>query len=187
MEKTALLIVLLGATLLAYKPITQYFGASKNCSCDGIEDFVAWAEGKEYCVYKDSLGIPTIGIGFNLQRGDARTLITNVGADFDKILAGTQCLSDSQISKLFSYDLKWADEGAKNCISSYSTHPKCIQEVLTDMTFNMGKSSLCSWHNFQSQLASHDYASASANMKSTKWCGQVGRRCTRDAGLVHDC
>jgi GH24 family phage-related lysozyme (muramidase) len=31
---------------------------------------VAESEGNKSCVYKDSLGIPTIGIGFNLKRGD---------------------------------------------------------------------------------------------------------------------
>mmetsp|Transcript_7172 Transcript_7172/g.8082 ORF Transcript_7172/g.8082 Transcript_7172/m.8082 type:complete len:188 (-) Transcript_7172:55-618(-) len=187
MEKTSLVIILLGVALLAYSPITQYLSTDKSCTCDKIEEFVSWAEGKEYCVYKDTLDIPTIGIGFNLQRSDAKGLIEDAGANFDKILAGTQCLTDSQITKIFTYDLTWAESGAKSCISSYSTHSKCIQEVLIDMTFNMGKGSLCKWPKFQSQLASHDYNSAAANMKVTKWCGQVGRRCTRNVDLVQTC
>ena len=34
------------------------------------------SEGKRPCVYKDSLGIPNIGIGFNLQRSDARSKVS---------------------------------------------------------------------------------------------------------------
>ena len=34
------------------------------------------SEGKLPCVYTDSLGISTIGIGFNLKRSDARRKIS---------------------------------------------------------------------------------------------------------------
>lgn len=46
-------------------------------------------------MYKDSLGIPTIGIGFNLKRSDAPKLIAGVGANYNKILAGSECLNDN--------------------------------------------------------------------------------------------
>ena len=88
---------------------------------------------------------------------------------------------------MFNNDLQWAKSGAQQCVPSFSTHHSCIQRVLIDMTFNMGKTSLCSWPNFVKQLKSHDYNGAYNNMKSTKWCGQVKSRCTRNAGLVRDC
>jgi len=50
-------------------------------------------EGNESCVYDDSEGIPTIGIGFNLQRSDAPSLIAGVGADYNSVLSGSQCLT----------------------------------------------------------------------------------------------
>jgi len=54
---------------------------------------VATYEGNESCVYDDSMGIPTIGIGFNLQRSDAPSLIAGVGADYNSVLSGSQCLT----------------------------------------------------------------------------------------------
>jgi hypothetical protein len=42
-----------------------------SCFCGDIEDMIAESEGTRECVYNDSLGIPTIGIGFNLRRSDA--------------------------------------------------------------------------------------------------------------------
>jgi len=55
------------------------------------------------------------------------------------------------------------------------------------MTFNMGKTALCGWPNFVSQLGAKNYAAAASNMHSTKWCGQVGNRCTRDTNIVKAC
>ena len=140
MEKTALVVILLGIALLAYSPITElYKDELKSCSCGSIQDMVAWAEGNKACVYKDSLGIPTIGIGFNLKRSDARKLITSIGANYDSVLSGSQCLTPAQITSLFNNDLAWAKSGAQSCVPSFSSHHKCIQNVLMDMTFNMGK------------------------------------------------
>lgn len=47
---------------------------------------IAESEGSRSCVYNDSLGIPTIGIGFNLKRSDAPTLIAGLGLSYDKVL-----------------------------------------------------------------------------------------------------
>jgi len=64
-------------------------------SCSGIEDMIAEAEGKRTCMHHDSLGIPTIGIGFNLKRSDAPSLINGVGANYNKVLAGSECLNNN--------------------------------------------------------------------------------------------
>jgi len=49
---------------------------------------IAESEGNKPCMYKDTLGHPTIGIGFNLDRSDAREKITSVGADYDNVKSG---------------------------------------------------------------------------------------------------
>jgi len=46
-----------------------------SCSCEDVETMIAANEGKRTCVYKDTAGHPTIGIGFNLDRGDAKSII----------------------------------------------------------------------------------------------------------------
>ena len=114
MEKSIIAVLLVGAALIGYGTISGYFGSEEvgACSCDGIQDFVAWAEGKKACVYKDSKGIPTVGIGFNMQRSDARSIFSKYGIDYDAVLSGKKCLTESQISSLFNNDLSWANSGA---------------------------------------------------------------------------
>jgi GH24 family phage-related lysozyme (muramidase) len=189
MEKTLLVVLLLGTALISYGSISGYFdsGDLKACSCDTIQGMVAWAEGNKSCVYKDSLGIPTVGIGFNMKRGDARTIFANNGINYDNVLSGKTCLTPAQVTALFNNDLAWARRGAGNCIPNLLSHHQCIQNVLIDMTFNMGERSLCGWPIFTSQIQRKDYADAADNMQSTRWCGQVGRRCTRNVGLVRSC
>ena len=85
-----------------------------------------------------------------MERGDSKSILSGMGINYNDVLSGKKCLSESEITTIFNKDLVWAEAGAKNCVPSYSSHSKCIQNVLVDMTFNMGKSSLCSWPNFVS-------------------------------------
>ena len=190
MEKIALVVLLLGAALLSYGPVSEMFKTPTDvgsCTCPNIEDLVAQAEGKRKCVYKDSLGIPTIGIGFNLKRGDAPKLISSLGLDYNKVLSGAQCLTDAQISKLFLNDLSWAKQGGANCIPGFTSLPNCVQEVVIDMTFNMGMYSLCSWETLKADLKGKNYRAAASYIKGTLYCKQVGTRCTRNTNILTSC
>ena len=84
------------------------------------------------------MGVEIIGIGFNLRRVDAPKLITSLGLNHDSVIRGEQCLTDEQISKLFSHDLEWATAGAKKCVSTFDSHHPCVQNVLIDLTFILG-------------------------------------------------
>ncbi len=55
---------------------------------------VAQAEGKRSCVYIDTMGHPTIGIGFNLDRSDAPSICSKFGIDYTAIRNGSKCLTD---------------------------------------------------------------------------------------------
>ena len=72
-------------------------------------------EGKRACVYIDTRGHPTVGIGYNLDNSGARAAIAAVGADYDKVRAGTQCLTDTQIMRLFEPSYQSAVSSARDC------------------------------------------------------------------------
>lgn len=75
------------------EPVEEDFLLQGSCSCDSIQNMVAQAEGNKPCMYVDTAGHPTIGIGFNLDRGDARSIITSLGLNYDNVRAGKTCLS----------------------------------------------------------------------------------------------
>jgi GH24 family phage-related lysozyme (muramidase) len=113
-------------------------GDDRTCIVHDIVGLITGHEGKKSCVYKDSRGIPTIGIGFNLKVGGAKLAISNVGADYDKVLSGAQCLSDSQIMQLFEPSYEAAVYGAKGVVSSFNSLCCEVQAVMTDMAYNLG-------------------------------------------------
>ena len=173
--------------ILSFLILASFSLISRGCSCDDIQTMVSESEGNRPCVYTDTLGHPTIGIGFNLDRSDARSVCSALGIDYDAIRSGSECLTSDQITQIFNQDLQTATQGAENCVPSFDSQPNCVQNVLIDMTFNMGASSLCSWPNFIKQLGNGDYNGAAQNMEGSKWCGQVGNRCTRDSGIMVSC
>ena len=158
-----------------------------DCTCSNLDDFVTWAEGKRGCVYKDPGGIKHIGIGFNLQRAGARDTFLKAGLNYDSALNGQYCLTDSEMKSLFNNDIQWARDGARNCVPSFDSQPLWVQNVLIDMTYNMGGTSLWKWPKFVQQIGSRLYESAAKNMASTKYWGQVGNRCTRNQEVLRRC
>lgn len=81
-----------------------------------VKNFITDHEGAVPYVYDDATGRrwnpnkpkgnPTVGIGFNLNRPDAREMLKKVGADYDKLLKGEDALSDSQQRELLSLSVK---------------------------------------------------------------------------------
>lgn len=116
--------------------------------------FIRRHEGCKTNMYRDSKGHPTVGVGFNLDRPDARRRLQGVGADYEKVYKGIQALTAEQIDSLFEQDVADAIRAARQGVDSArkwawhgKTYPKCTtfdmlpQEaklVAVDMAFNVG-------------------------------------------------
>jgi len=143
---------------------------------DDILNFIKQHEGVRPHVYLDSKGIPTVGIGFNLLRPDAKSMISNLGLDYDKVLSGTQDLSDQQMHNLFSACLKIAYADAKKYIPSFDNLPRDIKLGILDLSFNLGFNRLSKFTKTKEFIVRGDYRSAANELKNSKWATQVGKR-----------
>ena len=110
-------------------------------------------EGYHTCVYKDSFGHPSVGVGFNLDKESARAEIAKVGADYDKVLAGSQCLNDSQIRQLFDMDMAVAVACAQGFVSGIGS---TAESAVADMAFILGCDGMDGFVIFRSLLEKHD-------------------------------
>ena len=132
------------------------------------------------CVYNDPRGIPTIGVGFNLKKPGAKGEIESVAANYNDVLNGRECLNDSQIEILFNKDMKTAVSCASSWLNNWSSLGVSPQSAVADMAFNMGCTKLHEFIKMRSAILQKDFQEAAAEMRNSRWCGQVGIRCSRD-------
>lgn len=156
-------------------------GAAAGSTCDA-RSLITKHEGSRSCVYIDTTGNPTVGIGYNLNDSTARSDLAAVGADYDKVRAGTECLTQDQIMKLFEPSYQRAVSSAESAVSSFNSLCCNVQEVITDMSYNLG--SLSSFTTFVSLINSGSWAQAAQDGRGTAWCSQVGSRCSDDMDRV---
>lgn len=141
-------------------------------------------EGKRDQKYIDTRGIPTIGVGFNLNKPGADARLKQVGANPIKIKAGKAKLTDSQIQTLLVDDLEQAQEDAKSLIANFDKLPQTVQGVLIEMAFNLGRTRLSEFKRFLSNVSTGKWAAAAGEMLRSDWKAQVGDRATTLANLI---
>jgi len=130
---------------------------------DRLKEMLVKHEGLRLTVYRDSIGLPTIGVGRNLQdRGisepEAMILlandITNVLADLDRALPWWRQLSENR------------------------------QLVLADMCFNLGISRLMGFKNALQAAQEGRWSDAAHEMLDSRWAAQVGSRAVELADMM---
>jgi len=142
-------------------------------------------EGLRLQVYKDTLGIDTIGIGRNLEdRG-----ITKEELDWMDI---------PSMDAVYEYGITEADAMhlAKNDVQIVEeelvrAHP-CVEEldavrqlVLMDMAFNLGVPRLCKFKKMWAAVHENKFDVAAKEMLDSRWANQVKSRATKLAHAMH--
>ena len=120
-------------------------------------------EGVRNKVYKDSLGIETIGVGRNLvDRG----------------------LSDDEIDHLLANDIDIAEAEASELVPNFDFLTDARQRVLVNMCFNMGKTRLSKFVRFLDAIEHENFERAAEEMLDSRWAVQVGARADRLADMM---
>ena len=174
------LLVPLSLLLLHY--FCQVNSLSGTCNSYEAEKI---NEGYKPRVYIDTEGHPTVGIGFNLDRSDARQRLSAVGANYDRIRAGTEILSDYQIQMLFRADM----DKAVHCVSSWVPTTWRLmsndrRSAIVDMAFNLGCAGLKKFKKMKVALQLREYDRAAYEMRNSEWCRQVKSRCLRNISCM---
>lgn len=133
-------------------------------------------EGKRSKVYLDTEKIPTIGVGFNLNRRDAKQRVETLGIDFAKLRSGSIELSDRQIESLLEEDINSAIKDCKSLFPELAELSDVRQRVLIDMTFNLGKARLSKFRKMRAAVKARDFRRAGEEMRDSKWYHQVKSR-----------
>jgi lysozyme len=115
-------------------------------------------EGLRLKVYRCPAGKLTIGVGRNLEdRG----------------------ISKDEALYLLENDIEQAEKDARTLFPSFDGLSDARKSVLCNMALNLGLNRLAGFKKLRAAVAAGDYDSAAAEMLSSAWSLQVGRRATR--------
>lgn len=141
-------------------------------------------EGVELYVYKDSLGIDTIGIGRNLEdRGISREELNYM--DIPSIEAVYEHgITNEDAMYLAMNDIRIVEEELCRAHPCVYKQDAIRQLILVDMAFNMGVPRLCKFKKMWNAIHEGNYDAASAEMLDSRWATQVGSRATKLADAM---
>lgn len=120
-------------------------------------------EGVRNHVYKDHLGIETIGVGRNLvDRG----------------------LSDEEVDMLLANDIAIVEDELDKQLPWWRDLSEVRQRALADLVFNLGMPRLHGFVKTLSALQTRDYHTAAEELLDSKYARQVGARAIRIAEMI---
>lgn len=153
------------------------------------KEYITQHEGRHNTTYTDSLGIPTIGVGMNLNESRNRERIEGAGIEFDAVLKGLMALTDEQIDNFFDEDVSIARNDAITAVANYWSHPEDVQLALTDMSFQLGGPRLSQFVNMIAALNATppDYEKAAAEIEDSLYATQTPNRAADNIALVKGC
>lgn len=128
-------------------------GAAFGSVSDDLQKF----EGFSATSYVDTTGHLTVGFGH-------RT---------DKSVA----ISRETALAVLADDIAKAEQGARHAFPTFSAQPQHVQDVLVELTFQMGQSGMRKFVKFGQAIQSRDYALASACLIDSRFHKQNTQRC----------
>ena len=135
-------------------------------------------EGKKPKLYRDTLGILTVGYGHNCKD---KPLDHNLMT----FLAGGGSLTDDQCETLLDQDLEPVVSELQN-FDWFDGLSYNRQSALCDMVFNLGMPRFLGFHRMLEAIESGDFDRASQEMLTSEWATQVGHRALTLARMIKD-
>lgn len=136
---------------------------------------VSMWEGNFQRVYMCPRGKPTIGVGYNLRRKEAKQLITSLGANYYDIRNGRSKLSKAQVDALYMHTFILSIERARSAVSNYDQLDIDIRGIFADMVYNMGLTKFKKFRRMIKAAESFDYIGIAREMKRSRWYRQTKR------------
>ena len=152
---------------------------------DLIEKLIV-AEGLRRQVYKDTLGIDTIGIGRNLEdRGISKEELDWMDIpSIDHVYEWG--ITEADAVYLATNDVQIVEEELVRAHPCVDRLDSVRQLILIDMAFNMGVPRLCKFKKMWAAVECGDYPTAAKEMLDSRWATQVKGRATKLANAMHN-
>ena len=125
-------------------------------------------EGVKYEIYLDHLSLPTLGVGHLIKDTDPESGLP----------VGT-VIEEERVNELFDEDIQDTIQECKYLYNDFDDLPEEAQRIIANMMFNLGRPRLSRFLKMKQHVDNRDFASASEEMKDSKWYRQVTNRAQR--------
>lgn len=141
-------------------------------------------EGERLSAYKDTKGISTIGVGFNLEEPANRELFRSVtGFSVAEAIAGRK-ITKAQSRELLAITVERARADTQRLLPQLDTYPPKVQDALTNFVFNVGLSTASQFKNTLAAVRRRDGKAAAEGIRNSAYYKQVGARGERVAQAI---
>tara|TARA_R100000805_G_C3618049_1_gene120511 strand:+ start:896 stop:1342 length:447 start_codon:yes stop_codon:yes gene_type:complete len=135
---------------------------------DKLREELKIDEGVKYEIYLDHLSLPTCGVGHLIKDTDPESGLP----------VGTK-IEEERVNELFDEDIQVTIQECKYLYNDFDDLPEEAQRVIANMMFNLGRPRLSRFLKMKQHVDNRDFASASLEMKNSKWYTQVTNRAQR--------
>ena len=159
------------AAVLIVLPV--FIGAAAHAcgTAETLTERLIRHEGFEPCVYVDTLGNPTIGVGHLLARP----------------APGDLCWPDSKVRAVLYHDILRAEANARHDVGhGFDALPDGQRAVLIEMAFQLGGRGLAEFHHMLAAVREGDFARAAAEIIDSRLDHQTPARAEELAALMRD-
>lgn len=138
--------------------------------------YITYWEGYRERPYKDSRGIWTVGVGFNLEARGDRLRFAPFKTTAEAVIQGRRQLTRREIELLLQEEITHSLNAAKRLVPNLSVHPRTIQAIVVDMVYNLGERGFRNFVNARAALREKNYQKFADEIEDSRWFSQVGRR-----------
>lgn len=145
---------------------------------------IAKHEGCKLTVYRDTRGFRTVGYGFNLDAGDAKTICLKLNISFTLLILGSLALTQQQADDILSMQIAPCIDTAAAIFPMFELYPDNVKIVIVDLIFNLGHAGFDNFKHFIDAIRHQDWKGAAAHLADSLWAKQVKTRADDNIALL---
>ena len=135
-------------------------------------------EGFRTHVYKDTMGIDTVGYGYNLEANPAKLSATEIA------LIHVHGITEERAEELLKEEVEKTFQHLADDLDFFNDLPEDAQIVFVDMAYNMGVKGVEQFKTMLADAEHGDFEKAAQDGLNSRWAKQVHGRATRLMGLL---
>ena len=146
---------------------------------ENIRDMLTIHEGWKNKPYRDTKGILTIGVGWNIEAN-------KLPDDIAIYLRNNGQITDDMVSRLLDISIETATNNCRDIFKDFDTFSEARRFALIDWMFNCGIGTILKFKKALAAINSQDWETVANEMKDSAWYREVGNRAVEVCKMIKE-